>query len=143
MQETAGIGETVARIGGGLLNGEFVAHGGQRRHLRQEAQCRQLAVIFVVNIQHVVIKRRQRPNHRAHQRHRVRVTTKPTDHTRDLLMNHGMSCDAVDKLIVLFTIRRITVQHDVTHLGEITFLSQLLHRKPAMQQHAISAEGSP
>lgn len=65
LQEISGIGEIVARIRGGLLNGVLVAHGGDSGHFRQQPGGGQRPVLRIFHIQYIMIERRQRP-HRAH-----------------------------------------------------------------------------
>ncbi len=133
LQEITGIREIVTRICGGLLNRILVAHGGDGGHFRQQPGGGQRAVFRIFHIQHIMIKRRQRPHQGAHQRHRVRVATKAAAHARNLLMHQSMAGDGLAKGLITGLIRRVAVQHDVGHFEKITLAGQLIDRIAPVQ----------
>ena len=137
LQEITGIGEIVARIRRGLLNGVLVAHGGDSGHFRQQPGGGQRPVLRIFHVQDVMIKRRQRPHQGAHQRHRVRIATKAAAHAGNLLVDQSMAGDGLAKGLIAGLIRRVTVQHDVGHFEKIALASQLIYRIAAVQQHAV------
>lgn len=51
LQEITGIGEIVARIRRGLLNGVLVAHGGDSGHFRQQSGGGQRPVLRIFHVQ--------------------------------------------------------------------------------------------
>ncbi len=137
LQEISGIGEIVARIGGGLFNGVLVAHGGDSGHFRQQPRGGQRPVLRIFHVQNIMIERRQRPHQSTHQRHRVRIAAKAAAHAGYLLVHQGMAGDGLAKRLIAGLIRRVAPQHDVRHLEKITLASQLIHWIAAVQQHAV------
>ena len=73
VQEVLRVGQVVARIHERLADRIFVRPGGDRRHLGDQPERADAAAFRIVDVQAVVIERRQRADHAAHHRHRMRV----------------------------------------------------------------------
>ena len=114
VQEVAGIGEGVARLHEGLADGVLVTHGGQGRHLGEQTEGADLAMLFVVDVEGIVIEGGQGADHTAHDRHGVGVTAEAAEEEGDLLVHHGVAGDQAFKFRVLRLGGRLAVQQDVT-----------------------------
>jgi len=73
VQEVFRVAQVVARIDKRLPDRIFVSPGGDGRKLGDEAEGGDAAALRIVNVQAVVIERRQRADDTAHHRHRMRV----------------------------------------------------------------------
>ncbi len=69
-------------------------------------------MLRVVDIQGVVIERRQRADHAADNRHRMRVAPKAFKETGDLIVHHGVLGDPVLESLLLF--RASAIRHTAT-----------------------------
>ena len=110
MQKVFGVTQIVAGIDKGLALSMFVAHGGQGRHFCDQPMRGNHPMLRIINVQRVVIKRRQRANNAAHDCHWVGIGPKAFEETAQLLVNHGVMFDGIDKAIFVFSIRQLTVQ---------------------------------
>lgn len=139
VQEVAGIGQIVARINERLAQGVFVAHRGYGRHFGQQTERGDFTVTLVVDVQRIVVERRQRAGHAAQHRHRVRVATEATEQMGDLVVDHGVTGNGRFEGLELFRRRGLAVQQDVAHFQVGRFFRQLFDREAAVQQHAFVA----
>ncbi|MOA07975.1 hypothetical protein D3C78_1277070 [compost metagenome] len=76
---------------------------------------------LVIDVQRVVVERRQRTGNTAHHSHRVRITTEGVEQTGNLLMNHGVAGDGRLEFIELRLRRFFTVQQDIAHFQIVGF----------------------
>ncbi len=90
VQEVLRVAEVVARIHERLAAGVFVRPGSDRRHLGDQPERADPPALRIVDVQAVVVERRQRADHAAHHRHRVRVAAEAVEEAADLLMQHGV-----------------------------------------------------
>jgi hypothetical protein len=70
-----------------------------------------LATARIVDVDRVVIERRQRSDDAAQDRHRVRVAAKARVEARKLLVHHGVVHDDIDELLELRLRRQLAVQY--------------------------------
>ena len=113
--------------------------GGDRRHLGDQAEGADPPMLGVRDVQAVVIEGRQRADHAAHHRHRMRVPAKAVVEGAQLLVQHGVVHHTGGKILVLRLVRQLAVQQQIGDLQEGGFLRQLLDRVAAIQQHALVA----
>src|SRR5262245_37632771 len=111
----------------------FVSHGGNGRHFRDHADTGHLPLRRILDIDRVVIKRRERSSHANHDRHWMRVAAKPGIEPDQLLMHHGVLDDAVFKRFVLFGRRQLCVEQEETCLKKGAVLSKLFDRITAIE----------
>ena len=135
------IRELILRIHKGLANIIFIAPCRDGGHFGEQSIGRNFPMTRVVDIQRIVIKRRQRAHHTHHHRHRMRVTTETAVKIIDLLMQHGVIAHRAEKLFLLRGIRQIAVQQQITGLKKIGILGQLLDRVASVvQQTALTVD---
>jgi hypothetical protein len=139
VQEVLGIFEIVARIDEGLADRVLVGHRGDGWHLRDQTIRRDHALVRIGNIKAVVIEGRQRADHAAHHRHRVRVAAEAGEEPVDLLMQHRVQRDVALELLLLCGIRQLALEQEVADFHEIGILGEVLNRVAAMHQHAFVA----
>ena len=80
-QEIAGVVEVVLRIDERLADRIFVRHRGERRQLGDHADRGDLALHRIVDVDGVVIERRERADAGHHHRHRMRVAAEARGRT--------------------------------------------------------------
>ena len=134
--EVRGVREVVARVHERLADRVLVGHRHDGRHLGDQAERRDDAVMLVVDVERVVVEGRERADHADHYRHRVRVAPEPLVQARQLLVHHGVMGDDVDELLFLLAIGQLAVLQQVAHLEKVAVLRQLLDRVAAVQEHA-------
>ena len=139
VQEIFGIAQRVLRIHEGLAERIFERHRRDRRHLGDQAVGRDHPLVRVVDVGRVVIEGRERADHAAQHRHRVRVAAEPAEEGRELLVHHRVMGDVVDELLLLLRGRQLAVEQQVGDLHEVALLGELLDRIAAIQQHAFVA----
>ena len=137
IQEVTGIGEIVARVNKWLTNGILVTHRGHGRHFRQQAERGNFTMTRIVNIQRVVIERRQRAGNTTHDCHWMRVATESMEQTGNLFVDHGMTGHRSFKFVILFLSRFFTIQQDVTNFQVVRIGRQLIDRETAVQQNTF------
>ncbi len=98
VQEILGVAQRVFRIHEGLAMRVLVGHGADRRQLGDEAVRGDHPLVGVIDVGRVVIERRQRANHAAQHRHRVRVAAETAEESGDLLVHHRVMGDVGDEL---------------------------------------------
>ena len=99
VQEVLGVTEIVARIYERLADVVLVRPGRDGRHLGDHPERADLPAVRIIDVEAVVVEGRQRADHAAHHRHRMRVTAEAVVELADLLMQHGVPHDA--QLVVL------------------------------------------
>ena len=114
----------------------LVGHRRDRRHLGDQPHRRDHALVRVGDVGRVVIEGRQRADHAAHHRHRVRVAAEAGEEARHLLVHHGVARHAVVEIVLLRLGRQFAVQQQVADFEEVAVLGELVDRVAAMQQDA-------
>ena len=109
MQEIFRIRQVVSGINKRLANGIFIGHGRQGGHFGNQTMGRNRPLFGIMNVQTVVIKRRQGPHNAAHHGHGVGVTTKTFEKIVDLLVHHGVVGDGIQKVFLFRRIWQIPV----------------------------------
>ena len=87
-QEVRGVVERVQRINERLADVVLEGHRRDRRHLGDHAERRDHALVRVGDVGRVVIEGRQRADHAAHDRHRMRVAAEAGEEAAHLLVDH-------------------------------------------------------
>ena len=139
VKEVLGVAEVVARVHEGLADRVLVGPGGDGRHLGDQPEGGDPALLRIVDVEAVVVEGRQRADHAAQDRHRVRVAAEPVVEAADLLVQHGVPRDALVELLELRRVRQLAVQQQVGDLDEVGLLGELLDRVAAVEQHALIA----
>ena len=114
MQEIRRVFQLVPRMDERLADRIFVSHGGDGWHFPDHADTGQLTLRWILDIDRVVIERREGSDHADHDRHRMRVAAEPRIKTRQLLMHHGMLDDAGFKGLVLLASRQLAIEQEIT-----------------------------
>ena len=117
----------------------LVGHRRDRRHLGDQADRGDHALVRIGDVGRVVIEGRQRADHAAHDRHRMRVAAEAGEEARHLLVHHGVARDAIVEVVLLGLGRQFAVEQQVADFEEVAVLGQLVDRIAAMQQHALVA----
>ena len=139
VQEILGVAQRILREYERLAERIFVGHGRDRRHLGDQPIGRDHALIRVMDVGRVVVECRQRADHSAHHRHRVRVASEAAEEARKLLVHHRVVGDVVDELSLFRRGRQFAVQQEIGDFEKIALLRQLLDRIAAIHQHAFVA----
>ena len=93
----------------------------------------------IMDVGGVVIEGRQRADHAAHDRHRMRVAAKALIEARHLLMHHRVARDAVVEIVLLLRRRQLAVEQQIGGLEEIALLGELVDRIAAIEEDALVA----
>ena len=137
VQEVTGVGQVVTWVNERLAQGIFITHGRHGRHFGQQAERGDLAVTLVVDVQRIVVERRQGTGHAAQYCHWVRVAAETTEQMGDLVVDHGVAGYGRFKGFELFCGWGLAVQQDVAHFQVRRLFRQLFNRETAVQQHAF------
>ncbi len=137
VQEVAGVGEGVARLHERLADGVLEAHGGQGRHLGEQAEGADLAMLFVIDIEGVVIESREGTHHATHDGHGVGVTTEAAEEEGDLLVHHGVTGYGALEFGELGLGRRLAVEQDVADFEVVGLFGQLGDGVTTVQQDTL------
>lgn len=135
-QEVGRIVQIVARIHEGLTHGVLVGHGGNRRHLGDQADRRDLALPGIRDVGAVVVEGGHCADHAHHDRHRVRIAAEPGEETVHLFVHHGVVSHAAFEVFQLCGGRQFTVKQQVADFEEMRLAGQLVDRVAPVQQHA-------
>ena len=135
-EEVAGIGEVVVRID--VRQPEVVPVGErrERRHLRDQAHGRHVALDPVVDVLGVRIEGGQRADRGEQHPHRVGVVAEALDELLDVLVDVGVVGDLEDPLVQLILRGQLAVDEQVGHLEVGGALAQLLDRVAAVLEDA-------
>jgi len=136
VQEAIDIVEIVARVTPRPADRMAVTRGRDGRHLGQQSDRRHPPLLGIVQIQVVVIERRQRTEHAAQHRHRMGIMTEALQEALERLVHHRVMGNGVIERIELGGCRQLAIDQQIRHFGEIGVLGQLFDRVAAVQQHA-------
>ncbi|MNS78839.1 hypothetical protein D3C72_1124700 [compost metagenome] len=139
VQEVFRVRQVVARVHHGLAHGVLVHHRRQGRHLGDQANRGDFAVLRVIDVQRVVVERRQGADHTAHDGHRVGVAAEAVEEGLQLLVNHGVVLHGADELGLLLGIRQFAVEQQVAGFEVVGLFGELLDRVAAVQQDTFVA----
>jgi hypothetical protein len=118
-----GVRQRVLRVDVGLADGVLVRHGHQRRHLGDQADRGDLAVLGIVDVRAVVIEGRQRADQAGHHRHRVRVAAEAAQEELHLLVDHRVVGHARDEVLLLLPVGQLSVQQQVAGLEVVAVVA--------------------
>ncbi len=113
VQEVTGIGEGVTRLHERLADGVLVTHGGQSRHLGEQTEGTDLAMLLVIDVEGIVIEGGEGADYTAHDGHGVGVATEAAEEEGDLLVHHGVAGHGTFEFGILGLGRRFAVQQDI------------------------------
>mmetsp|Transcript_23598 Transcript_23598/g.41778 ORF Transcript_23598/g.41778 Transcript_23598/m.41778 type:complete len:470 (+) Transcript_23598:375-1784(+) len=138
-QEVRGIVQIVARIDKGLPDGELVGPGCNCRHLGNQADRGDLALVRIGDVGAVVVEGRHGPHDAGHDRHRVGVTAEPTIEIDHLLVQHGVVGHEAFELFQLGRRGQRTIKQQIAYFEVVRFLGQLVDGIATVQQHPFAA----
>ena len=138
-EEIGGVVEVVARIHEGLAHGIFVGPACDGRHLGDHPVGRHGPVPGILDVDAVMVEGRERADHAAHHRHRVRIAPETPIDVVDLVVQHRVMRDVVNEFRLLFRVRKLAEQDEVAGLHIVGVLGQLLYGVAAVEQHALIA----
>ncbi|MNH94192.1 hypothetical protein D3C73_468080 [compost metagenome] len=139
VQEVFRVRQVVARVHHGLAHGVLVNHRCQGRHLGNQADRGDFAMLRVIDVQGVVVEGREGADYAAHDGHRVGVATEAVEEGLQLLVNHGVVLHGADELGLLFCGRQFAVEQQIAGFQVVRLFSQLFDRVAAVQQNAVVA----
>lgn len=113
MEEVFRVVQVVTRIHHRLALGVLVHHGGDGRHLGDQAMRGDFAMLRVIDVQGVVVEGREGADHAAHHGHRMGVAAEAVEEGLQLLVNHGVVLDGADELFLLRGGGQLAVQQQV------------------------------
>ncbi|MCY1527161.1 hypothetical protein D9M68_622190 [compost metagenome] len=138
-QEVARVGQVILRIDEGLALRVLVGHRDQRRHLGDQADGRDVAMLRVRDVGRVVVERRQRADQAGQDGHRVRVAAEAAQEEMQLLVHHRVMGDLRVEIGLLVLVGQFAVQDQVADVHEVAVHGQLLDGEAAVQQFALVA----
>ena len=138
-QEVRGVVEVVLRIDEGLTDRILVGHRCERRHLRDHADRRDVALDRIGDVGGVVVERGERADRADHHCHRMGVAPEPLEEPAHLLVNHGVAGHDVVEFRLLGRGRQLAVEQEVAGLEKVAVLGELLDRIAAIEQDAFVA----
>ena len=124
----------VVRVEEGLADGLLVGVGGDGRHLRQQAQRRDLDLLLVEGVQRVLVEGRQRAHRRGQHRHRVRVAREAVEELLEVLVQQGVAPDPLVERTELVGRGQLAVDQQVGDLEEAGLARELVDGIPAIAQ---------
>ncbi len=139
VQEVLRVVEVVPGVHERLADGVLVGPGGDGGQLGDQPEGADAALLGVVDVEAVMVERRQRADHAADDRHRVRVAAEAVVEGAELLVDHRVMDHALLELDALRVGRQLAVEQEKGDLQEGRLLGQLLDRVAAVQQHALVA----
>jgi hypothetical protein len=98
-----------------------------------------LALARIVDIGGVVVKRRQRADDAAHDRHRMRVAAETAIERRELVVHHRVHGDGAVEIRHLLLVRQVAVQQQVADFQKARMLRELVDGIAAIEQDALVA----
>ena len=139
VQETVNVFEIVARIAHRPADRVAIARRGNRRHLGDQADRRQLAVGSIIDVGAVVVERRQRRDRGASIAIGCASWWKALEKVLLRLVHHRVMRDVVLEAGELLLVRQLAIEQQIRYLEEARLLRQLFDRIAAVQQHALVA----
>ena len=128
VQEVTHIAEPVARIHRALSDIMLIRSRCDGRHLGEQAECRQLAMLMVLHVDGIVVKTGQGPDHADHHGHGVGVVMESLEEAQQGLVDHGVVHDRIGELVELVAARQFAVHQQIGDLQETRLRRQLLYR---------------
>ena len=132
MHEVAGVTEIVLRVHVGLTGAVLVRHGHQCRHLRDQADRRNFAVLGIVDVGAVMVESRQRAHQAGHDGHRMGIAPEAAQKKLHLLVHHRMVGDDFGEFGFGGNVGQVAVQEQVAGFEKIAVGRDLLDRVTAV-----------
>ena len=112
---------------------------GKRRHLRQQADDRDVALLGILDALRFRIEGRQRGDAAAEHGHRVRVVAESLEEALDVLVDVRVIRDVVHPRVILALRWQLAIAQQPRHLEKGRALGELLDRIPAIAQYPLVA----
>ena len=135
-QEVAAVGQVVVGIDVGHPHVVAVGEGGERRHLGDEPDRLDVAVLRILDVVGVGIEGRQRADRAEQHPHRVGVVAEALHEALDVLVHEGVDRDLADPLLELLAGGQLAVDEQVGDLEVGRLLGELLDRVAAVLEDA-------
>ena len=139
VQEAGDVFEVVARVADRPADRGAVGRRGDRRHLGEQADRGEATLLGIVDVEGVVVERRQRGDRGGQDGHRVGVVVEAAEEVLLRLVHHRVMRDLVLEIRELRLVGQLAVDQQVGHLEEARLLGQLLDRVAAVEQDALVA----
>jgi hypothetical protein len=138
-QEVARVRQVIARIHVRLAHAVLVGHGDQGRHLGNQADGGDVAVLRIVDIRAVVIEGRERADQTGQHRHWVCIAAKASQEELHLLVHHGVVDHELVEVAALRRVGQLALEQQVAGVEVVALRGQLLDRVPAVEQLTLVA----
>ena len=119
VQEVFRVAQLVVGVHQRLTHGILVDHGGDGRHLGDQANGRDFTVLRVVDVQRVVIEGGQGTHHATHDSHRMAVTTEAVEEVLQLLVHHGVVLDGAVEFLLLFRGGQLALEQQIAGFEKV------------------------
>ena len=137
--EVACIRQIVLGVHVGLAHTVLVCHGNQRRHLGDQADRSDFAVLWVMDVGAVMVESRHAAHQTGQHSHGVCIAAEATQEELHLLVDHGVLGHALFEFRLLRCVRQFTVQQQVAGFQEVAVLGQLFDGITTVQQLTLVA----
>ncbi|KAG1377351.1 hypothetical protein G6F59_018183 [Rhizopus arrhizus] len=110
----------------------LIRHRNQRRHIGDQADGRDVAMLRVRDVGGVVVERGQRADQARQDGHRVGVAAETTQEEMQLLVDHRVMGHLRVEVSLLSLVRQFAVQDQVADVHEVAIDGQLLDGEAAL-----------
>ena len=138
-QEIRGVVERIQWVNERLAGVILERHRGDRRHLRDQAEARDHALVRIGDVGGVVIEGGECADDAAHDCHRVGVAAEAGEKAAHLLVNHRVIGHAMVEICLLRGRRQFAVEEQITSLEEVAVFSELFDRVATIEKDAFVA----
>ncbi|SPU58332.1 Uncharacterised protein [Brucella melitensis] len=115
----------------------LVGHGCKRRHLGDQADRSDHALMRIGDIGRVVVEGGHGAQATHHDSHRVGITTEAGEELRHLLVQHGVAGYTIVEIGLLGCGRQFAVKKQIAGFEEVAMLGKLVDRVAAIKQDAF------
>jgi hypothetical protein len=134
-EEVAGVAQVVVRIDVRETELVPVGEGGERRHLRDQANGGHVPLLRVLDALRTGVERGERPDSAYEHAHGVGVVAEPLHELLHVLVDVGVVGDLVDPAVKLVARGQLPVDEEVGHLQVGGVLAEVLDRVAAVLEH--------
>jgi hypothetical protein len=139
VEEVLAVRERVLRVHERLTDRLFIGEGRDRPDLRHESGDREVAVRDVVDVEGVRVVARERRDHRAEDRHRMRRGGEALEEVLHVLVQQRMPREVLAPVAELRLVRKFAVDEQVSRLDEGRAFGELFDGDAAITQDALVA----
>ena len=139
VEEVAGVGEVVVRVGVGHAHRVPVGKGGDRRHLGEQPVGLNPPGCRIVNLFRIGVEGRERTHRRDQHPHRMGVVPEAVHEGLDVLVDDRVQRDVVGPLPEVLRGGQLSLDDQVRRLEEGAPLGELLDRVAPIEEHALVA----